>query len=227
MDASTDRGRTIRALVFDFDGLILDTESAAFRAWSEEYAAHGLDLPLERWIGCVGTDHSAFDPYRDLEQNLGRALDRGDMRQRLRDRQLAIVAGMPPRPGVLDVLDRASALGLRVGMASSSDRSWLELHLRRLDLAARFPVIASRDDVERVKPNPALYVQAIAKLGVAPSEALAFEDSLPGIRAAKSAGLRCVAIPNEITTGMALHEADWVLPSLASCTLDAIVARFG
>jgi HAD superfamily hydrolase (TIGR01509 family) len=227
MDAPARPAPPIRALVFDFDGLILDTESAAYQSWAEIYESAGLRLALERWVDCVGTDHSRFDPYQDLEAQLGRTLDRAELRARLRDRQSALNSGQPVRPGVVEALERARDLGLLVGLASSADRAWLDHHLGRLGLAHRFAVIASRDDVERVKPDPALYLHATRQLGVAPEQALAIEDSPNGIRAAKRAGLRCLAVPNPITAGLGLHEADLVVPSLASLSLDAIVARVG
>jgi HAD superfamily hydrolase (TIGR01509 family) len=225
MDQGSDERLPIRAVVFDFDGLILDTESAAFRTWSELYAAHGASLVLERWVHCVGTDSTHFDPYSDLEQQLGHPLDRAQLRVRMLERLHALSAEESIRPGVLDVLERARALGLAIGLASSSSRDWLDHHLERLALRPHFAAIASRDDVQRVKPDPELYLRATTLLGVDPAQALAIEDSPNGIRAAKRAGLRCVAVPNPITAGLPLHEADLVVDSLGSLGLDAILTR--
>ncbi len=216
--------RPIRALVFDFDGLIVDTESTAFQAWSELYSAHGCNLSLEQWVNCVGSDHSRFDPCTELSRQLGLPLDAAELHARTDLRHRSLAAVLEPRPGVREALGRARELGLAIAMASSSSRRWLDDHLGRLGLAGHFSTIASRDDVARVKPDPELYLCAARRLGIPPEQALAIEDSLHGIRAAKGAGMRCIAVPNPVTAGLPLHEADRVLGSLADVPLDAILA---
>jgi putative hydrolase of the HAD superfamily len=225
MSASADSAFPIRALVFDFDGLIVDTESAIYQAWCELYGTHGLELSLATWVECVGSDHSTFDPYDDLQQRIGRSLDRARLREQINARHHALCDVKPSLPGVRAWIERASQLGLAIGLASSSSRPWLDHHLSRLGIAHHFAAIASRDDVPRVKPDPALYLRAAELLGVEPARALAIEDSLHGVRAAKRAGMRCVAVPNPITAGLPLHEADAVLASLEEASLEAIAAR--
>lgn len=214
----------IEALVFDFDGLILDTEAPEFEAWQAIYAAHGVELPFEAWASCIGTV-GAFNPYEDLEARLGRPLDLaritaehgGDFARRLEAEAL--------RPGIADYLVDGRRLGLRLGVASSSSRTWVEGHLARLGLREHFHAIRCGDEVERVKPEPHLYLAAVDALGVAPSRALAFEDSPNGVRAAKRAGLLCVAVPNPLTARLDLGEADLQLPSLAAVPLAALLVR--
>jgi HAD superfamily hydrolase (TIGR01509 family) len=215
----------LQALVFDFDGLIIDTESTAFRAWSELYDAHGLELRMERWVECVGTDHSCFDPYQDFAQRAGMVVDREELRVRLKARQIHLTSQEALRPGVLALVQRARELGLRVAIASSSDRAWLDHHLGQLGIAAHFQVIASRDDVQRVKPAPDLYLHALRALGVDAAHAVAFEDSPNGIRAAKAAGLHCIAVPNPITAALALGEADRIVASLEELSVDALLPQ--
>jgi HAD superfamily hydrolase (TIGR01509 family) len=127
------------------------------------------------------------------------------------------------RPGVVETINAAVEMGLRLGVASSSSRGWVVEHLDRLNLLRHFEAVCTSDDVERVKPDPALYRLAVERLGVEPGHALAIEDSRNGMLAAKRAGLRCVVVPNEITGGMAFDEADWRVRSLAEFELRRLI----
>jgi HAD superfamily hydrolase (TIGR01509 family) len=216
----------IRALVFDFDGLILDTEGPIYQSWLEVYQAHDVVLPFELWVKTVGSSNQAFQPQQHLEERLGRPLTQQVIERRV-ERRVELVLAQPLLPGVAGLVDEAGAAGLKVGVASSSSRDWVSGHLERLGLLARFDCIRCRDDVQRVKPEPDLYLAVVDCLGVPASEALAIEDSPNGIAAAKRAGLRCVVIPNPITAGLDLGAADLRLGSLADVTLRQLLDRLG
>ena len=216
----------IRALVFDFDGLILDTEGPIYQSWLEVYEAHDVVLPFELWVKTVGSSNQAFQPQQHLEERLGRPLTQQVIDRRV-ERRVELVLAQPLLPGVAGLVDEAGAAGLKVGVASSSSRDWVSGHLERLGLLARFDCIRCRDDVQRVKPEPDLYLAVVDCLGVPASEAAAIEDSPNGIAAAKRAGLRCVAIPNPITAGLDLGAADLRLGSLADVTLTQLLDRLG
>lgn len=215
-------GLAIHALVFDFDGLIVDTEGPDFHAWAEIYREHGHVLPLERWVQQIGTLDTVFDAHAELERLTGLALDRDRLRARRRARSAEMIRQEPLRPGVLAYLDRAAELGLHLGVASSSPRDWVHGHLKRLGLFSRFEAICCGDEVERTKPDPAVYLGALARLGVQPEAAIALEDSANGALAAKRAGLYCVAVPHALTieTGIV---ADLVLPALDQLSLDDLL----
>ena len=215
----------IRALVFDFDGLILDTEEPVYRSWLEVYHAHGEELPFERWVQIVGSTTTGFHPQQHLEARLGRPLPQDELDRRI-GRRTEMILDKELLPGVLSYLDSARELGLQLGVASSSTNEWVRGHLERLGILDRFACIRCRDDVARVKPEPDLYLSVLDCLGVLPTEAIAIEDSPNGITAAKRAGLRCVAIPNTITAGLDLSHADLVLESLAEVTLGHLLARW-
>jgi HAD superfamily hydrolase (TIGR01509 family) len=212
----------IRAIVFDFDGLILDTELPEFQSWQEIYQAHGCTLPLAVWATCIGTTE-AFDPYAYLEEQLGRAVDREAVQLRQRQQCDALIAAQAVLPGVHDYIADARRLDIQLGVASSSSRAWVHGHLTRLELHQHFVCIACRDDVPRTKPDPALYQAALAALGVRPEEAIALEDSPNGILAAKRAGLFCVAVPNVLTRQLPLDHADLQIPSLAALPLSELL----
>lgn len=214
----------MKLLVFDFDGLILDTEAPAYESWAEIYADHGQTLEFDRWATCIGT-HDTFDPCVELETLLARSLDAEAIRRRCRARCDEMIAGRDVLPGVRDYVVEARRLGLRLGVASSSSRTWVEGHLTRLGLRDFFEVVRTSDDVPRVKPDPALYLAVLAAMGIRAGDAVALEDSPNGVLAAKRAGLSCVAVPNPLTARLDLSTADLRLTSLAELPLPALLAR--
>jgi HAD superfamily hydrolase (TIGR01509 family) len=214
----------IRALVFDFDGLILDTEEPIYRSWLEVYEAHGEKLPFERWVQTVGSTNAGFHPQHHLEERLGRSLPKEVLDRRVGRRTEMILAN-PLLPGVVEHLEAAGALGLKVGVASSSSKDWVQGHLARLGILDRFDCMRCRDDVANAKPEPDLYLAVLECLGVLAAEAIAIEDSPNGVLAAKRAGMRCVAIPNSITARLDLGQADVLLGSLAEVTLAELLQK--
>ncbi len=215
----------IRALVFDFDGLILDTEEPVYRSWLEVYQAHGEELPFARWIQIVGSTTTGFHPQQHLEERLGRPLPQEVLDGRI-GRRTEMILAQTVLPGVIQHLAAARELGLKLGVASSSTSDWVRGHLSRLGILEQFDCMRCCDDVEHAKPEPDLYVAVLDCLGVPASEAIAIEDSPNGVAAAKRAGMRCVAIPNPITAQLDLSQADVVLGSLAEVTPRELLQRF-
>jgi HAD superfamily hydrolase (TIGR01509 family) len=208
----------VRALVFDFDGLILDTEAPVFHSWRETFEAAGVSLTLEEWSDTIGRANSA-DPADLLAERTGRPLDeaRRAARKARRDELLAAEAVLP---GVHDWLEDARRLGVPIGVASSSEVDWVAGHLERLGLLDRFACLTCFDGTLRGKPAPDLYLAVCDSLGVAPADALAVEDSGNGVKAAKAAGLRCVAVPHDLTRDHDLSGADLLVASLAEFPLE-------
>ena len=217
----------IKALIFDFDGLIVETEEPIFRAWQRIYREHGQELPLEMWVTIIGTASGPFDPIQHLEERVGRLLDRKgfeDLERRYYEEATAMQRLMP---GVAEYLREAHRLRLGVGIASSSRRAWVVEHLKRFAIADAFDAIVCREEVAHTKPDPQLYLEAVKRLMVMPEEALALEDSSNGIAAAKAAGLRCVAVPTVMTAGLDLSRADMRIPSLGAVPLTDLLAQIG
>lgn len=217
----------IRGIIFDFDGLILETEGPDFQSWQEVYQGFGCTLPFARWAAQIGTADGVFNPYDELEDQLGHPVDRAAIRARRRRRFAELVAAQTVLPGVEEYIAAAERLGLRLGVASSSSRGWVAGHLARLGIDRHFAAIACADDVARTKPDPALYRVALTALDLRPEEAIALEDSPNGIAAAKRAGLFCVAVPNRLTGRLSLTEADLQLTSLAELPLALLLRRAG
>jgi HAD superfamily hydrolase (TIGR01509 family) len=208
----------IKGLIFDFDGLILDTENPAFQSWREIYEEHGGLLSFSSWSAAIGTSNG-FDPYKHLQEQLGYKVNRELLRKRHRDRSNVLINDQSILPGVEDYISNAKRLNLRLGVASSSSEEWVLGHLGRLGLSRAFDSVKCSDHVKHTKPNPEVYQVLLDSLGLRPGEALAFEDSPNGILAAKRAGIYCVAVPNALTKRLYLDNADLKLPSLDSLGL--------
>ena len=217
----------IRGLLFDFDGLLVDTETPSRLVWEELYREHGHELPQDQWATLVGTIGAPFDPFGHLEELVGSPLDEQALTTRRRAREDELTALEELRPGVEEYFADAERLGLLTAVVSSSDDDWIERHLGRLGhLEGLDAVVAANGDTERAKPRPDLYLEALDRLELKPHEAIAFEDSPNGVTAAKAAGLICVAVPNPITATLALDDADLVLESLADVPLRELLERF-
>ncbi|MBV7696595.1 HAD family phosphatase [Streptomyces sp. TRM70350] len=209
-----------RAVLLDFDGLICDTESAGHRAWREIYAACGLRFPESLWHSMVGRADGERLAADDLAARVGgtRAAtlvaDRKERKRQLCDSQ-------PLRPGVRELLDAARARGVQAAVVSSAPHAWVAHHLQRLGVRDRFAALVTGDLAARHKPHPDLYELALRVLDCAPAHAVAFEDSAIGVRAARAAGVRCLAVPNAVGDAAELGHADAVLPSLTHYDLAA------
>lgn len=209
----------IRALIFDFDGTLLDTESPDMLAWQAVFEEHQVSLSLDLWYQNIGRAPGSFDVYAHLEALIERPVVRDAVHGRYRARFLELLALETPREGVDRWLADARDRGLDLAIASSSPRSWVTGHLEALGLLDRFRVIRCRDDVVHAKPAPDLFLAALDGLGVRADEAIAIEDSPNGSAAAKAAGLYVIAVPNAVTRNLRFSHADLVLDSLAALDL--------
>ena len=217
---------SVRALIFDLDGLLVDTESADYAAWARAWRDWGHELPRDAWRARIGSDGRGFDPLASLAERVGEGFDAEGVQAARRAHRDALLRSLDvPMAGVLELLDAAESLGLRRAIASSSDRAWVEARLVHAGLHGRFQALRCADDVPRVKPDPDLYLAAAAALDAEPERAIAFEDSPNGVAAATAAGLFCVAVPGPMTRGLDFGRADWVVTSLAEVRLEEVLER--
>ena len=218
----------VRAFLFDFDGLILDTELASRAGWELLYREHGHELPTDLWATLVGTTHAPWDPMAHLEELVGEPLERDALNERRFAHEIALIEAEELRPGIAEYLAAARRQGLKRAIVSSSNRHWVHTHLERVEeVIGRDAICTADGDPARAKPAPALYLEALEQLDVTAPEAVAFEDSPNGVLAAKAAGVFCVAVPNEVTRDLGLAEAgaDLVLDSLADLPPETLFSR--
>jgi HAD superfamily hydrolase (TIGR01509 family) len=206
------------ALVFDFDGLICDTESAEYEAVRRVFLEHGVELALEDWLPAVGA--VTPDWVSELEGRAGRRLDRDVLVAARRAHSAELLTTVSMLSGVAALVAQAHGAGVPCGLASNSPAVWVEGHLARLGLTERFDVVVTADRVARPKPDPEPYLAAVDALRAAPVDSVALEDSSVGIESARAAGLFTVAVPGPMSAHHDFEPADLVVTSLADVTLD-------
>jgi HAD superfamily hydrolase (TIGR01509 family) len=218
----------LKALIFDFDGLILDTETPEYLVWKNMYQEHGFELPHEEWSKIVGGyGLSDFDAAEYLARLSQGRLDSASLRARHRSESGAQIQAQEILPGVMNLIQEAKGIGLKLAIASSSPHDWVDTHANRLGILDHFDAVICADDVGigRTKPYPDLFLLALNHLRVQSNEAVAFEDSPNGVEAAKRAGLLVVAVPNQVTSLLNLDGANIVIKSLADLSLSELLDR--
>ncbi len=213
----------IRALVFDFDGLILDTETPLIDSYAEMHRRHGVAFDRAVFLRSVGHADYAFDPWHGFSPHA----DRAALEEERRIFKDDLMLRLPILPGVVALFDAAKAAGLQLGLASNSEHWWVDGHLQRLGLFTRFDFIACREDVPSPKPEPDLYKLVLNRFGLRGHEAIAFEDSHTGSLAAKRANLWAVVAPNESTAHHDFSHVDLQVGSLAEVDLAMLMKTFG
>jgi HAD superfamily hydrolase (TIGR01509 family) len=215
----------VKALLFDFDGLLFDTETPEYDTWRAMYARHGQELPFDRWTAAIGLAWGSYDPCRELVAMAGGGLDPETIRVERRQAFHGLLAQQGLMPGVEQYLADARRLGLACMVVSSSPRHWVTGHLDRLGTTVLFDHLICAEDAERLKPAPDLYLTALDRAGIQADEAVAFEDSVNGMLAATRAGVYCVIVPNPITRHLAFPDAHLLITSLEDEPLERVLRR--
>ena len=216
----------IRALIFDFDGLILDTETPEFLAWQSIYREHGYELPAHEWGKIVGGyGISNFDAAEHLARLAHGRLDAVSLRARHQAESAAVIASSPILPGVENIIHEAKKLGLKLAIASSSSHSWVDTHMKRLGIFDHFDKIICAEDVPpgRTKPNPDLFLEVLDQFKIRANEAVVFEDSPNGVKASQSAGIFVVLVTNPTTSPLVFDGKFLELNSLAEMRLSELL----
>ena len=208
---------TIRAVLFDFDGILVDTEWAIYSAWRRTFEEHGHLLPLEIYTRCIGSDFATWSPKSHLEELTGNAFDWHDLDARRQQEIVSELEGSKAMAGINDMLDVIKARAISSAVVSSSSHHWVDGWLEQIGLIQHFETIVCRGDAPRIKPAPDLYLEAARRLKLDPADCLVIEDSLNGIHSAKAAGMAAWAIPNRVTAGLDFSPADRVFESLTEC----------
>lgn len=202
------------AVLFDFDGVLVDTEWAIYQAWLRTFEAHGHDLPLEIYTRCIGSDFATWSPKTHLEDLSGMDFDWHDLDARRQQEIMQDLKHQGPMLGVVGLLDQLAAGGVRCAVVSSSSHAWVDGWLERLAIFDRFETVVCRGDAPQIKPAPDLYQEAAKRLRLEPAQCLVIEDSLNGAKAAIAAAMPVWIVPNRVTAGLDFTAADRVFASL-------------
>ncbi len=202
------------AVLFDFDGVLVDTEWAIYHAWLRTFQAHGHDLPLDVYTHCIGSDFATWSPKTHLEELTGQAFDWHDLDTRRQQEIVTDLEGEGAMPGATSLLEQLTAANVRRAVVSSSSHQWVDGWLEKTALAARFETVVCRGDAERIKPAPDLFLEAAQRLDLDPAACLVIEDSLNGVKAAKAAGMPVWVVPNRVTIALDFSTADRIFTSL-------------
>ncbi len=218
--------KKIEAIILDFDGLIMDTETPAYESWRRIYRKYGVELPLREWAACVGRG-MVFDPHAHLETLTGRPFDREALRAERQSAVKSQIANLPLLPGVKEIFEQAGELRLKLGVASSSPRAWVEGHLRRVGLLDHLQATQCAEDVTHTKPDPELFMKTLNALDARPPQTIVFEDSPNGVLAANRAHIFCVLTTNPITDQLSFDGAhiDFKVDSLADLDLKNLISK--
>lgn len=203
-----------RAVLLDFDGVIVDTEWAIYQSWQRTFAEHGHPLPLEVYNQCIGSDFDTWSPKTHLEELTGGSFDWHQIDEVRRRAITAELEGAGPIPGVIEALGYWRDTGLPMAVVSSSSHRWVDGWLEKLALDHYFQTTVCRGDAPRIKPAPDLYLEGARRLGIPPAACLVVEDSLNGMRSAHEAGMAVWIVPNRVTECLDFSAADRLLGSL-------------
>jgi HAD superfamily hydrolase (TIGR01509 family) len=214
--ASYQSRRLPTAIVFDFDGLICDTEGAQVEAVSALFERHNATFPLDRWLQTIGTSTAEDNWVPWLAEQVNGTFDQQKAFAEFQAHNRELVSALKPNPGIESILGMAASAKVPVAIASSSPSSWIEPLLHSLGLREAFDIVVSREHVVRAKPAPDLYLLAMKRLGLPSADlAVALEDSRNGSLAAVAAGMHCVAVPGPVTARQDFSHVQRRVSSLA------------
>lgn len=192
----------LHAIIFDFDGLIVDTEYPEYIALSSIYDEYCLELSMDDLRKNIGTQEFSFDPYAQLKNSGKMDLTREQFTAEWDRRKMATIDKAEAMPGVRALLDQAKSAGIKLAIGSSSPLVWVGRLARQVGVFDHFEVIVTKDDVSKTKPSPEIFLLSAERLGVPVNNCVVLEDSLNGLLAAQAAGIRSLWVPNKITAGM-------------------------
>jgi HAD superfamily hydrolase (TIGR01509 family) len=208
------------AVLFDFDGVLVDTEWAIYQSWRRVFEDHGHDLPLAIYTRCIGSDFASWSPKTHLEELTGLGFDWHDLDARRQQEIMRDLTHEGPMRGAVAMLEKLTAAGIPQAVVSSSSHRWVDGWLGKLGLAGHFQTVVCRGDAPRIKPAPDLFLEAARRLGLTPADCLVIEDSVNGLISAQAAGMPVWVIPNRVTEGLDFGAAGRVFGSLEECVAE-------
>lgn len=214
----------LKAVIFDFDGTILDTETPEYKIWTDIFQDYNQILPIEIWVKYIGTTWGSFDPGNYLQELCNFEVNVKQIKSFAREKYFQILDVSPLRPGIEELISILINASIPIALASSSPLYWIKQHLEHRGLLEKFSFISTADEVKVVKPAPDIYIDLLNKMKMLPTDVITFEDSPNGIKAAKNAGIFSIAVPNDLTMHSNLSEANMIISSIKDISLSELKA---
>ena len=203
-----------KAVLFDFDGVILDSEWPIYQSWKRLFEREGYELVQDVYVKCIGSDFDTWSPPNYLEELSGKTFD-WDRENAMRHEEIMRdLENATPMPGVAELIKKLAEKPTAV--VSSSSHRWVDGWVEKLGLMPYFDTTVCRGDAPKIKPAPDLFLEAARQLGIEPHDCLVIEDSMNGLISAHQAGMKVVAVPNRLTRVLDFSRANWVVESLES-----------
>ncbi|WP_018969505.1 HAD family hydrolase [Rubritalea marina] len=210
------------AVLFDFDGVIIDTEWPIYEAWAEIFQSEGQHLAPETYVQCVGSDFNTWSAETHLEELTGKTYDWDAINKPKQAKIMAALEQPSTLPGVREVFAACAAHGIPIMVVSSSTHQWVDTFLKKLGLYDLIQGSVCRGDAAQIKPAPDLYLEAVHQLKLPAHECLVIEDSLNGTKAGVAAGCQTCVVPSKLTSSLDFSIADNVIGSLLELDIQAI-----
>ena len=204
-----------KAVLFDFDGVILDSEWPIYQTWKNLFESEGQSLEPEVYVKCIGSDFETWSPQTYLEELTGKSFDWDTINAQRQVILESDIEKSPPMDGVRELL--ISLKGVKKAVVSSSSHNWVDRWVEKLGLMPHFETLVCRGDAPRIKPAPDLYLEGARQLGVSPEDCVVIEDSMNGMIAAHAAGMKTLVVPNRLTSVLDFSASQWQVDSLLSC----------
>ncbi|MBT8038554.1 MAG: HAD-IA family hydrolase [Verrucomicrobiae bacterium] len=201
-----------KAVLFDFDGVILDSEWPIYQSWKRLFEREGFELKQDDYVQCIGSDFDTWSPPNYLEELSGRTFDWDRENSQRQEQIIRDLEHAEPMPGVARLAQELSEKPTAV--VSSSSHRWVDGWLEKLELMPYFDTTVCRGDAPKIKPAPDLFLEAARQLGIDPRDCLVIEDSMNGLLSAHQAGMKVVAVPNRLTRVLDFSRANWTAESL-------------
>lgn len=214
----------IKAMIFDMDGTVVDSNKLDFDAWNKAFKEYEITLEYNDYIKLLGaTSEEIIRKYLDLEdQDISKFIENkaSYFKKNVKEK------GLYPMAHIEKLLDQIKKENLQIALATGAQREKLDYMFEMIDLGKYFDVIVTADDVENGKPNPEVFLKAAEKLNVAPSEVIVWEDAEKGVEAAKNGNLYCIAITTTNGGKKGLEKADLIIDSFENIDLKHILNKF-
>ena len=209
-----------RVVIFDFDGLILDTETVELNLWRKIFSEHDILFDLESYLKTIGSITSkTYEPSKILAEVVKNGETPSDIYRKVEKQIIDQLDGEKPLPGVLKTIQTAKSMGIKTAVGSSSTLDWVKPHLVRLGIWNQFDTVVTFEDVNECKPSPEIFLKVLERLDVQPHNAIVLEDSENGVLAARRAGIPVIVIPNEVTKNQVFTGAILKLSTLEDLDL--------